>query len=91
MDGLVDLLVALVALPLGIGLTAFMGALLFPSTRAAVAAWMHRKASPDTLAPSAAAQLMALRNEVYALRCEVAAVAQALPSGDTAVGRIGQG
>jgi hypothetical protein len=56
-----------------------------------MAAWMHRKASPDTLDASASAQLMALRNEVYALRCEVAAVARTLPSGDASVGRIGAG
>ena len=44
-----------------------------------MAEWVRRKANPDTLEASASAQLMALRNEVYALRVEVAAVAQALP------------
>lgn len=55
-----------------------------------MAAWVTRKANPDTLDSSASAQLMALRNEVYALRVEVAAVAQALPPGD-ASRRIGAG
>jgi hypothetical protein len=87
----VELLVPMVAIPFGCGVMAFLGALLFPSTREAIAAWMHRKAAPDTLDASASAQLMALRNEVYALRVEVAAVARALPSGDASVARIGQG
>jgi hypothetical protein len=69
---------------------AFMCALVFPSTRGAMAAWLHRKVNPDTLDASASAQLMALRNEVYALRVEVAAVAQALPPSDPAR-RIGPG
>ena len=74
-----DILVPLVAIPIGCGLTAFIAALIFPSTRSAMAAWLHRKANPDALDASASAQLMALRNEVYALRVEVAAVSQALP------------
>lgn len=87
----VELLVPLVAIPFGCGMIAFLGALLFPSTREAVAAWMHRKAAPDSLDASASAQLMALRNEVYALRCEVAAVARTLPPGDPSMARIGSG
>jgi hypothetical protein len=75
-----DILIPLVAIPIGCGLMAFMSALIFPSTRSAMAEWLHRKANPDTLDSSASAQLMALRNEVYALRVEVAAVAQALPN-----------
>jgi hypothetical protein len=55
-----------------------------------MAEWVHRKANPDTLESSASAQLMALRNEVYALRVEVAAVAQSLPGTD-ASRRIGAG
>jgi hypothetical protein len=86
----VEILVPLIAVPCGCGLTAFIAALLFPSTRGAMAEWMHRKANPDTLESSASAQLMALRNEVYALRVEVAAVAQALPGTD-ASRRIGAG
>ena len=86
----VEILVPLVAVPCGCGLVAFMAALVFPSTRAAMAEWLHRKANPDTLESSASAQLMALRNEVYALRVEVAAVAQALPQSDPAR-RIGPG
>jgi hypothetical protein len=85
-----ELLVPLIAIPFGCGLVAFMCALVFPSTRGAMAAWVHRKANPDTLDSSATAQLMALRNEVYALRVEVAAVAQALPQSDPAR-RIGPG
>lgn len=85
-----EILVPLIAVPCGCGLVAFMAALVFPSTRAAMAEWLHRKASPDTLESSASAQLMALRNEVYALRVEVAAVAQALPHSDAAR-RIGPG
>lgn len=79
-----DIVIPLISIPFGCGLVAFMGALLFPSTRGAMAAWLHRKANPDTLETSASAQLMALRNEVYALRVEVAAVAQALPQSDPA-------
>ncbi len=79
-----EILVPLIAVPCGCGLVAFMAALVFPSTRGAMAAWLHRKANPDTLDSSASAQLMALRNEVYALRVEVAAVAQALPAIDPA-------
>ncbi len=86
----VDILIPLIAVPFGCALTAFMCALIFPSTRNAMADWIHRKANPDTLESSASAQLMALRNEVYALRVEVAAVAQALPQSDPAR-RIGQG
>jgi hypothetical protein len=85
-----EILVPLIAVPCGCGLAAFMAALVFPSTRAAMAEWLHRKANPDTLESSASAQLMALRNEVYALRVEVAAVAQALPQSDPAR-RIGPG
>lgn len=90
-DDIVAILAPVLGIPFGCGLTAFLGALLFPSTREAIAAWMHRKASPDTLETAASAQLMALRNEVYALRCEVAAIAQALPAGSTPAGRIGAG
>jgi hypothetical protein len=84
-------LIPLVAIPFGCGLVAFVGALIFPSTRQAVAAWMHRRASPDALDASASAQLMALRNEVYALRCEVAAGVRILPSGDASERRVGGG
>jgi hypothetical protein len=70
----------------------FFGAMVFPSTREAIAARLSSKA--DARSDDAAAiseQLMALRNEVYALRCEVAAVAQTLPPRDGVAGRIGQG
>lgn len=90
-DDIVAILGAILGIPFGCGLTAFLGALLFPSTREAIAEWMHRKATPDTLESAASAQLMALRNEVYALRCEVAAIAQSLPTGTPPAGRIGQG
>jgi hypothetical protein len=70
----------------------FFGAMAFPSTREALAARLRSKGGQDPDdAAAVSEQLMALRNEVYALRCEVAAVAQALPSRDQVAGRIGQG
>jgi hypothetical protein len=61
-------------------------ALIFPSTRQALANWLHRRSSGGLDSEPAVAQLegvnaqlAALRGEVYALRCEVAAVSQALP------------
>lgn len=70
----------------------FFGAIVFPSTREALADRLRFKGGvdPDAVA-GVSEQLMALRNEVYALRCEVAAVAQTLPARDGAAGRIGQG
>jgi hypothetical protein len=70
----------------------FFGAMVFPSMRQALAARLRGKrgSDPDDAA-AVSEQLMALRNEVYALRCEVAAVAQALPARDQVAGRIGQG
>ena len=70
----------------------FFGAIVFPSTREALAARLRGKgrSDPDDAA-AVSEQLMALRNEVYALRCEVAAVAQTLPARDQVAGRIGQG
>jgi hypothetical protein len=69
----------------------FFGTMVFPSTRAALAARLRgKRADPDDAA-AVSEQLMALRNEVYALRCEVAAVAQTLPARDQVAGRIGQG
>ncbi len=61
----------------------FFGAMVFPSTREALAARLRSKngSDPDDAA-AVSEQLMALRNEVYALRCEVAAVGQALPAGN---------
>src|SRR5579863_10031930 len=80
------LLVPLVAIPFGCATTGVLAALLFPTTRHAMADWLHRRANGglasgsamDHLA-SANAQLAALRGEVYALRCEVAALTQSLP------------
>jgi hypothetical protein len=68
------------------------GLMVFPSTREAFAARLRGKggSDPDDAA-AVSEQLMALRNEVYALRCEVAAVAQTLPPRDQVAGRIGQG
>ena len=81
------LLIPLVAVPVGCGTIVALAALLFPSTREALAGWLTRRhkgvdaeAVTAQLA-SANAQLAALRGEVYALRCEVAAVSQGLPSG----------
>ncbi len=70
----------------------FFGAMVFPSTREALAARLRGKhgSDPDDAA-AVSEQLMALRNEVYALRCEVAAVAQTIPARDQVAGRIGQG
>src|SRR5579862_104263 len=82
------LLIPLVAVPVGCGTIVALGALLFPSTREALAAWpLRRGKTVDADAvtaqlASANAQLAALRGEVYALRCEVAAVSQALPGGN---------
>jgi hypothetical protein len=69
-------------------LLVFFGALVFPSTREALAARLRSRGGADPDAAAAVSeQLMALRNEVYALRCEVAAVGQALPAGDHAAAR----
>lgn len=68
----------------------FFGAMVFPSTREALAARLRGKAGSDpNEAAAVSEQLMALRNEVYALRCEVAAVAQTFPARDQVAGRIG--
>ncbi|GEM_PF-2500538 len=88
MEGVIALLLGI---PFGCSMVVLLGAMLFPSTRAALATWMHR---PGEMAldgevvsaqlESANAQLAALRGEVYALRCEVAAVSQALPGASRA-------
>jgi hypothetical protein len=67
----------------------FFGAMVFPSTREALAARLRGKhgSDPDDAA-AVSEQLMALRNEVYALRCEVAAVAHTLPAGDQVASRV---
>jgi len=69
----------------------FFGAMVFPSTREALAARLRGKGGDPDDAAAVSEQLMALRNEVYALRCEVAAVAQTLPARDQVAGRIAQG
>jgi hypothetical protein len=69
----------------------FFGAIVFPSTREALADRLRFKGGVDPDAAGVSEQLMALRNEVYALRCEVAAVAQTLPPRDGVSARIGQG
>lgn len=81
-ETVVGLAAFVVGVPACCALIAFVGALVFPSTRGAMAAWVHRKAIPDRLDESVSAQIMALRNEVYALRCEVAAGVRVLPAGD---------
>jgi len=86
-EDMLALLIPLVAIPLGCLTTVLIAALLFPTTRHALANWIHRRGGGGELdsdalvqLASANAQLGALRGEVYALRCEVAAIAQALPS-----------
>ena len=70
----------------------FFGVMVFPSTRAGLAARLRgKRGSEADDAAAVSEQLMALRNEVYALRCEVAAVAQTLPPRDGVAARIGQG
>jgi hypothetical protein len=84
----------MVAVPVGCALLAFVGALVFPSTREAIVAAIHRKFRTDTadmLDASVSAQIMALRNELYALRCEVAASRADFLAGDASAGRIGRG
>jgi hypothetical protein len=80
------LLIPMVAIPFGCATTVVIVGLIFPSTRQAMANWLHRRTSGAVDSESAIAQLesanaqlSALRGEVYALRCEVAAVSQALP------------
>jgi hypothetical protein len=58
-----------------------LGFLVFPSTRAVLASWLHGRRRDELDGDSvlaqlatANAQLAALRGEVYALRCEVAGV-----------------
>ncbi len=76
-----------------------LGLLLFPSTRAALARRLAgRGAGPldDQGAAHLAstnANVTALRSEVYALRCEVAAISRALPPAPQAPGdqRLGSG
>jgi hypothetical protein len=89
MDQAASMLIArLAGAVIGFGVTGFvilaLAALVFPSTRAALArrlSGQHRRDldADDVLAQltSTNAQLSALRGEVYALRCEVAG-AQAL-------------
>ncbi len=67
-----------------------LGVLLFPSTRAAFARRLAGRGA-GALDDQAAAHLAstdanvtALRSEVYALRCEVAAISRALPPGQQA-------
>jgi hypothetical protein len=67
-----------------------LGVLLFPSTRAAFARRLAGRAAGDLdehtvqLLASTDANVTALRSEVYALRCEVAAISRALPPGQRA-------
>ena len=76
-----ELLIPLVAIPFGCGMISFLGALMFPSTREAIAAWMHRKAAPDSLDASASAQLMATRRWRASARGSVSAGPPAVPGG----------
>jgi len=87
MEAFAEALIPLIAIPAGCATTVFLFALLFPTTRHAMANWLHRRSSggldPEavtTQLASANAQLAAVRGEVYALRCELAALTQALPA-----------
>jgi hypothetical protein len=85
-EDMLALMIPLVAIPLGCLTMVVIAALLFPTTRQALANRIgHRGlagADPDVAGQlaSANAQLAALRGEVYALRCEVATIAQVLPA-----------
>jgi hypothetical protein len=73
------LLVPVLGFLIGCPTVVALVALLLPSTRRAIIGWIQRLHG-DPHATSDA-QLAALRSEVYALRCELAAVLQALPAG----------
>ena len=87
---LVFALIPIVAVAVGGPVTVLLGVLLFPSTRAAFARRLAGRSAGE-LDERAVAQLestdanvTALRSEVYALRCEVAAISRALPPGTQA-------
>jgi hypothetical protein len=83
-----DLLYALIpifAVVVGGPTMVMLGVLLFPSTRAAFARRLAGRSAGGlderaaTQVESTDANVTALRSKVYALRCEVAAIARALP------------
>jgi hypothetical protein len=92
-------LVPIVAVAFGGPTVVVLGMLLFPSTRAAFARRLagHGAGPLDDQAAahlaSTDANVTALRSEVYALRCEVAAISRALPQAPQAPAdpRLGSG
>lgn len=92
-------LIPVMAVVFGGPTAVLLGMLLFPSTRAALAKRLAgRGAGPlDDQAvahlASTNANVTALRSEVYALRCEVAAISRALPPAPQAPAdpRLGSG
>jgi hypothetical protein len=83
-------LIPILAVVVGGPVVVLLGVLLFPSTRAAFARRLAGRGA-GALDDQAVAHLVstdanvtALRSEVYALRCEVAAISRALPAGPQA-------
>ena len=79
-------LIPILAVIFGCPTAVLLGALLFPSTRDALARRLAGRTAGDlddralTHLASADANVTAMRSEVYALRCEVAALSRALPA-----------
>ena len=76
--------IAAIAVPAAFVLIA---GLLFPSTRRALASWIHRRAA---LSDEAYAELSQMRSEIALLRNEVAEL-RSLPPDVGEAGRIGRG
>ena len=74
----------------GVGTVTFFGLMCFPSVRAAVVERLRQRTLRHGEAADVAAQLAALRGEVYALRSELAKATQALESGSTS-NQLGSG
>lgn len=66
----------------GVGTVTFFGLMCFPSVRAAVVERLRQRSLRHGDAADIAAQLAALRGEVYALRTELAKATQTLASGN---------
>ena len=83
---MVELLIPMLGIVIGCPTAVFLGVLLFPSTRGALADRLrgHAVAEHDKLLAetvSTGEQLAQLRAEVYALRSEVAGISHRLTSG----------
>jgi hypothetical protein len=87
-----DVLVPAIGIVFGIGGPLVFAALCFPSVRSAVVDRLRGGAPRSGEADHAvAAQLAALRSEIYALRTEVATLARALPPNSNPSAQIGPG